>query len=169
MMYGLCPFLVYFLWGGGSCSSAQVTKSLKHPKNAVLGLNFPIYRFSGMPVPNPRSILKLEVVFWAFQEDRGSPETIYKATSRHAETGLCFETGSAGDRQSGETTALCRRFVYKILFGLVDLNSTDFFLLNNCNFRDTRQLNPYKLHVRPTYCRVDTPKFVNTLRRFGTV
>jgi hypothetical protein len=48
-------------------------------------------------------------------------------------------------------------FAYKILFGLVDLNSTDFFTLNNCNFRDTRQLNPYKLHV--TYCRVDTRKF----------
>ena len=47
-------------------------------------------------------------------------------------------------------------FAYKILFGLVDLQSDDFFTLNS-NFRETRALNPYKLHI--TYCRIDTRKY----------
>ena len=48
-------------------------------------------------------------------------------------------------------------FSYKILFGLIDMKSSDYFTLNNNNFRDTRALNPYKLHI--TYCRVDSRKF----------
>ena len=60
-------------------------------------------------------------------------------------------------------------FSYKIIFGLIDMKSSDYFTLNNNNFRDTRALNPYKLHI--TYCRVDSRKFfsVNELSRFGTV
>ena len=49
-------------------------------------------------------------------------------------------------------------FSYKILFvfGLIDMKSSDYFTLNNNNFRDIRALNPYKLHI--TYCRVDSRK-----------
>jgi len=45
-------------------------------------------------------------------------------------------------------------FAYKMLFGLTDMNSSDYFTLNNSNFRETRELNPYKLHI--SFCRVDT-------------
>ena len=48
-------------------------------------------------------------------------------------------------------------FALKMIFGLVDIDSSEFFTLNNNNFRATRQSNPYKLHV--TYCRVDTRKY----------
>ena len=48
-------------------------------------------------------------------------------------------------------------FSYKIIFGLIDMKSSDYFTLNNNNFRETRALNPYKLHI--TYCRVDSRKF----------
>jgi len=58
---------------------------------------------------------------------------------------------------------------YKILFGLVDINSSDFFILNNNNYRETRALNPYKLCI--SSCRVDTRKyfFAGALSRLGTV
>ena len=47
-------------------------------------------------------------------------------------------------------------FTYKVLFGLTDMNSSEFFTLNS-NYRETRKLNPYKLHI--SYCRVDTRKY----------
>ena len=48
-------------------------------------------------------------------------------------------------------------FTFKILFGLVDIDSSEFFTLKNNNFRATRQSNPYKLHA--TNCHVDTRKY----------
>ena len=47
-------------------------------------------------------------------------------------------------------------FAYKVLFGLNDMNPSDFFTLNS-NYRETRKLNPYKLQI--SYCRVDTRKY----------
>ena len=44
-------------------------------------------------------------------------------------------------------------FTYKVLFGLNDMNSSEFFTLNS-NYRETRKLNPYKLHI--SYCTVNT-------------
>jgi len=47
-------------------------------------------------------------------------------------------------------------FTYKVVFGLNDMNSSEFFTLNS-NYTETRKLNPYKLHI--SYCRVDTRKY----------
>jgi len=44
-------------------------------------------------------------------------------------------------------------FTYKVLFGLNDINSSELFTMNS-NYRETRKLNPYKLHT--SYCTVDT-------------
>jgi len=47
-------------------------------------------------------------------------------------------------------------FTYKVLFGLNDMNSSECFTLNS-NYRETRKLNPYKLHI--SYWRVDTRNY----------
>jgi len=47
-------------------------------------------------------------------------------------------------------------FTYKVLFGLNDMNSSEFFKLHS-NYKETCKLNPYKLHI--SYCRVDTRKY----------
>jgi hypothetical protein len=53
-------------------------------------------------------------------------------------------------------------FAYKMLFGLIDMCSTDYFTINSSNFRETRENNPYKMHV--TYCRVDIRKYFYSRR-----
>jgi len=50
---------------------------------------------------------------------------------------------------------------YKVLFGLNDMNSSETFTLNS-NYRETRKLNPYKLH--DSYCRVDARKYFFSIR-----
>ena len=60
-------------------------------------------------------------------------------------------------------------FSYKIIFGLIDMKSSDYFTLNNNNFRDTRALNPYKLHIMYAESTAGNSFSVNELSRFGTV
>jgi len=60
-------------------------------------------------------------------------------------------------------------FTYKVLFGLNDMNSSEFSTHSNYREIYAHQLNPYKLHI--SYCRVDTRKyfFSKRIETIGTV